>query len=306
MTFIFRLNKFLKFTEKKTKYMIRSRYKIVVFLKLLIIISGCGSIRYTEKFTFFQMADTQFGFFNENKEFSRETKNFEKAIAETNRLKPAFVVVCGDLVNKPGDMAQISEYKRIAAMLDPAIKIYNVSGNHDVENIPTPVALNFYQQQFGPDRYTFRSGNIFGIVLNSSLIKDPSKAPVQAAAQEAWIRTALEDGKNSGSKNIMIFMHHPFFLNSPNEPNEYFNIDLEKRKMYLELFDRYKVRQIFAGHYHRNAGGRAGNIEMITTGPVGRPLGSDSSGFRIVNVNKTLVTHKYYSLDSLPARLSFK
>ena len=45
---------------------------------------------------------------------------------------------------------------------------------------------------------------------------------------------------------------------------------------------------------------------MITTGPVGRPLGSDSSGFRIVNVNKTLVTHKYYSLDSLPARLSFK
>ena len=76
--------------------------------------------------------------------------------------------------------------------------------------------------------------------------------------------------------------------------------------MYLELFDRYKVHQIFAGHYHRNAGGRAANIEMITTGPVGRPLGSDSSGFRIVNVNKKLVTHRYYSLDSLPARLSFK
>jgi 3',5'-cyclic AMP phosphodiesterase CpdA len=277
-----------------------------VFLALLIVFSGCASIRYTESFTFFQMADTQFGFFNENKEFSRETRNFEKAIAETNRLKPAFVVVCGDLVNKPGDMAQISEYKRIAAMLDPAIKIYNVSGNHDVENIPTPAALNIYQKQFGPDRYTFRSGNIFGIVLNSSLIKDPSKAPDEAAAQEAWVRTALEDGKISGSKNIMIFMHHPFFLNSADEPNEYFNIDLDKRKIYLELFDRYKVRQIFAGHYHRNAGGRAGNIEMITTGPVGRPLGSDSSGFRIVNVNKTIVTHKYYSLDSLPARLILK
>lgn len=252
------------------------------------------------------MADTQFGFFNENKEFSRETRNFEKAIAETNRLKPAFVIVCGDLVNKPGDIAQINEYKRIAASLDPAIKIYNVSGNHDVENIPTPASLSFYREQFGPDRYTFRSGNILGIVLNSSLIKDPSKAPDEAAAQEAWVRVALEDGKNSGSKNIIIFMHHPFFLNAADEPNEYFNIDLERRKMYLELFDKYKVRQIFAGHYHRNAGGRAGNIEMITTGPVGRPLGSDSSGFRIVNVNGTVITHKYFALDSLPAKLKLK
>jgi len=252
------------------------------------------------------MADTQFGFFNENKEFSKETKNFEKAIAETNRLRPAFVIVCGDLVNKPGDMAQINEYKRISGTLDPAIKIYNVSGNHDVENAPTGSALNFYREHFGPDRYTFRSGNIFGIVLNSSLIKDPSKAPDEAAAQEAWVRVALEDGKVSGSRNIIIFMHHPFFLNSADEPNEYFNIDLERRKMYLDLFDKYNVRQIFAGHYHRNASGRSGNIEMITTGPVGRPLGSDSSGFRIVSVNGTSLTPKYYALDSLPATLKLK
>lgn len=286
--------------------MVRLGYKTLAFAVFMLFFASCASIRYTDKFTFFQMADTQFGFFNENREFSRETRNFEKAIAETNRLKPAFIIVCGDLVNKPGDIAQINEYKRIAATLDPAIRIYNVSGNHDVENTPTAAAIRTYQDHFGPDHYTFRSGNIFGIVLNSSLIKDPSKAPEEAAAQEAWVRTALEDGKNSGSRNIMIFMHHPFFLKSADEPNEYFNIDIDRRKMYLELFDKYKVRQIFAGHYHRNAGGRAGNIEMITTGPVGRPLGSDSSGFRIVDVNGTAITHKYYPLDSLPARLKLK
>ncbi|SKB36747.1 metallophosphoesterase [Daejeonella lutea] len=286
--------------------MLKTIHKSLLITAFTLLAASCASIKYTEKFTFFQMADTQFGFFNENKEFSRETRNFEKAIAETNRLKPAFIIVCGDLVNKPGDLAQINEYKRIAATLDPAIKIYNVSGNHDVENIPTPASVRFYQEHFGPDRYTFRSGNIFGIVLNSSLIKDPSKAPAEATEQEAWVRTALEDGKNSGSRNIMIFMHHPFFLNSADEPNEYFNIDIERRKMYLELFEKYKVRQIFAGHYHRNAGGRAGNIEMITTGPVGRPLGSDSSGFRIVDVNGTAVTHKYYPLDAMPTRLNLK
>ncbi len=272
----------------------------------LFLLAGCASLHYEKYFYFFQMADTQFGFFNENKEFSRETVNFEKAVFAANRLKPAFVIVCGDLVNKPGDMAQINEYKRISGMLDPSIKLYNVSGNHDVENVPTSTSIEFYRQHFGPDRYTFRSGNIFGIILNSSIMKDPSKTPEEAAAQDEWLRAALEESKKSRSENVMVFMHHPLFLSSPDEPNQYFNIDIERRKMYLELFKKYKIRQVFAGHYHRNAGGRAGDIEMITTGPVGRPLGVDSSGFRIVNVNGDLVSHKYYTLDSLPKSIDLK
>ncbi|HEY1062001.1 MAG TPA: metallophosphoesterase [Daejeonella sp.] len=252
------------------------------------------------------MADTQFGFFNANKEFSRETVNMEKAIAASNRLKPAFVVICGDLVNKPGDLAQIAEYKRIASKLDPSIKLYSVSGNHDVENVPTPASLELYKQYFGEDRYTFRSGNMLGIIINSSLIKDPSLAPAEAAAQENWLRTNLEIAKKSGAKNIMVFMHHSLFLKDQNEPDEYFNINTERRKMYLELFKQYGVKQVFAGHYHRNSYGKAGDLEMITTGPVGRPLGTDSSGFRIVNVKGNIVDHHYYALDSLPEKLRFQ
>jgi serine/threonine-protein phosphatase CPPED1 len=273
-----------------------------IAILFLLIISGCAS----KPFTFFQMADTQFGFFNANKEFSRETINMEKAIAESNRLKPAFVVICGDLVNKPGDLTQIAEYKRIAAKLDPSIKLYSVSGNHDVENIPTPASLEFYKQHFGEDRFTFRSGNMLGIIINSSLIKDPSLAPTEAVSQEDWLRSTLQLAKNSGVKNIMVFMHHSLFLKDPNEPDEYFNINSERRKMYLELFQKYGVKQVFAGHYHRNSYGKAGELEMITTGPVGRPLGVDSSGFRIVNVKGKIVDHHYFALDSLPKKLRFQ
>lgn len=273
-----------------------------ILILLLLLIAGCSS----KPYTFFQMADTQFGFFNANKEFSRETVNMEKAIAESNRLKPAFVVICGDLVNKPGDLAQIAEYKRIAAKLDPSIKLYSVSGNHDVENAPTPASLKLYKQHFGEDRYTFRSGNMLGIIINSSLIKDPSLAPAEAAAQESWLKTNLEIARKSGAKNIMVFMHHSLFLKDPNEPDEYFNINTERRKWYLELFKQYGVKQVFAGHYHRNSYGKAGDLEMITTGPVGRPLGADSSGFRIVNVKGKIVDHDYFALDSLPERLRFK
>ena len=67
--------------------------------------------------------------------------NFEFAIATANRLKPAFVVITGDLINESGNAAQTAEYKRIAAKLDPEIKLYSVPGNHDVQNEPTAESL---------------------------------------------------------------------------------------------------------------------------------------------------------------------
>ena len=54
-------------------------------------------------FFFIQLTDPQLGMFTDNKDFVQETANFEFAVAAVNRLKPAFVVITGDLVNKPGD-----------------------------------------------------------------------------------------------------------------------------------------------------------------------------------------------------------
>jgi 3',5'-cyclic AMP phosphodiesterase CpdA len=78
------------------------------------------------------MSDPQFGMYTKDADFAQETANFEFAIATANRLKPRFVIVCGDLVNKPGDRAQIEEYRRISAKLDKSIRLYHVAGNHDV------------------------------------------------------------------------------------------------------------------------------------------------------------------------------
>ena len=91
--------------------------------------------------TFIQMSDPQFGMFTKDANFEHETVNFEFAIATANRLKPAFVVITGDLINKGGDPAQAAEYKRISAKLDPKIRLFSVPGNHDVGNEPTPESL---------------------------------------------------------------------------------------------------------------------------------------------------------------------
>src|SRR5436190_19463137 len=91
-----------------------------------------------EPFFFIQLSDPQFGMSTTNRDFAQETANFEFAVATVNRLRPAFVVITGDLVNQPGDTAQIAEYQRIVRRVDSTIPVYNVVGNHDIENVPTP------------------------------------------------------------------------------------------------------------------------------------------------------------------------
>ncbi len=253
--------------------------------------------------SFIQMSDPQFGMYEKDAGFAHETANFEFAIATANRLKPAFVIVTGDLVNKPGDASQIAEYKRIAAGLDPAIKFYSLPGNHDVQNEPTAESLARYREAFGPDYYTFRAGDIAGIVLNSNLEKGADKVPGEAAKMEAWFRKQLAEAKQSGAKNIIVFQHIPLFLTKPDEDDQYFNIPKPVRARYLALMHEYGVHWVFAGHLHHNSEGRDGDLDMVTAGPVGMPLEGGMSGIRVVTVGTVGVTQKYFDFGNLPDKL---
>src|ERR1019366_8784091 len=133
-------------------------------------------------FFFIQTTDPQFGMFAEDKNFTQETANWEFVIANANRLKPAFIVVCGDLTNKAGNADEIAEYKRINTKLSPAIHLYSVPGNHDAGNEPTAATLAAYRSNYGRDYYAFDEGPIHGIVLNSTLMKAPAGVAADAAA----------------------------------------------------------------------------------------------------------------------------
>ena len=255
-----------------------------------------GALAQAPRF-FIQMSDPQFGMFAKDQNFVQETANFEFFVANANRLKPMFIVACGDLVNREGDADQIAEYKRISRKLDRNIPLYNVPGNHDVGNDPTPESVALYRKNIGPDYYTFKAGDLTGIVLDSSLIKAPAKALDEARKQEQWL---TEELRKAATGRVVVFQHHPYFLEKPDEPDQYFNIPAETRARYLALFHKFGVKYIFAGHYHRNAFGRDGDLEMITTGPVGMPIGPDPSGFRIVLVTPDKLEQQYYGLGAIP------
>jgi 3',5'-cyclic AMP phosphodiesterase CpdA len=282
---------------------VKSTKSLAIAVALLIISFG-ASAQHQKPFFFIQMTDPQFGFFTGNKDFKKESENFEKAITAANKLRPAFVIVTGDLINLPGDAAQINEYKRIVTLLDPSIKIYHVAGNHDVTNEPKTTDIQAYRKTFGRDYYTIKHNGMYGIVLNSLYFKSPALVTQDAKAQDKWLRKELKKAQRAGASPLLVFQHHSWFLTDPAEKDEYFNIPLETRTKYLNLFDEYGVSHVFAGHYHRNSFGKSGTMEMVTTGPVGKPLGKDPSGIRIVTVKDGKASHQYYSLDAIPEHIS--
>jgi len=277
---------------------------ILLGILLCLILCSHSTAGANKPFFFIQLTDPQFGMQSKDADFEQETANFEFAIATANRLKPAFVIVTGDLVNKPGDVAQTAEYLRVTARLDHSIQLYNVPGNHDVDNAPTPASIAKYTAKFGPDHCTFESNGITGIVLNSALIHSSQGAPELYEAQEKWLMAELEKAKKRGAQHIVIFQHHPWFLESVDEPDAYENIPKERRRRYLEIFRQHGVTHLFSGHYHRNQISRDGPLELVTTGPIGMPLGGkDKSGMRIVIVHDGSIEHRYFEMGGIPNRI---
>lgn len=257
-----------------------------------------------QPFFFMQLADTQYGMFTGNKGLQKEQELVQQAIAHINRLKPRFVIVCGDLTNATPEQAryqaQVAQYHQDFSKVDPEIPLVCVCGNHDIGNRPTAKSIAQYDANFGDDYFSFWVGGVFNVVLNSSVLRDPSGAPEVLQSQQDWLEKQLQNPQTEKAKHVFVFQHHPMFLETDDEPDQYFNIPLERRTPLLAQLKAANVRAVFAGHYHRNAYGRSGAMEMITTGPVGRPLGKDPSGFRIVKVQEDGIEHQYYGLDDVP------
>ncbi len=276
-------------------------------------------------FLFIQMSDPQFGMFArlsgmdeeriqkfrqhegwnirpapKTTGFAEESGLYEKAIAAANRLNPAFVVISGDMVEDRNDPSQLSELLRITAKLHCHIPVYWAPGNWDLGNTPTPQTLEQYRGHFGNDYYSFQHEGSSFIVLNSCVAFDDSQTPGEWDRQIAFIRTSLEAAKERGSAHKLIFLHHPLYAQDPGEEDSWATIPGDKRRALLNLFEAHGVSAVFSGHWHKCHYLDHKDIQMVTTGPVGYPLGEDPSGFRIVKVSQDRIEHQYYGLDQIP------
>lgn len=230
--------------------------------------------------------------------FEWDADRYRLAIDMANAMRPEFVVMGGDMIDDNTDEAQLEELLRITGDLDPAIPMLWVPGNHDIANdtvVPTADSIAAYREVFGADFYTFDHGEARFVVLNTVVIDHPENVEDEYAEQLAFIEHELSQAGNR--THTILLGHHPFFVESADEDDTYWNIPLERRRPILDLVHRSGIRIAFAGHWHRNSLAYDGEFEMVTSGPVGYPLGSDPSGVRIVDVGPNRVLHEYIPLS---------
>ena len=274
-------------------------------------------------FTFVQMADPQFGMFESVSKLSeeevlekrhrgialrftyrtivgcdQESTLFMQAVQKINILQPSFAVICGDMTDKIGSEEQLQELFHISSYLNTDIPLYWVPGNHDVGNVPDRQSLLTYRRIFGNDNYSFVVENCYFITMNSCVCFNPSKVPQELERLMAFLVRELESATSSGFEHKIIFTHHPLFLQTADEPNNYFSIPMGQRSQILQLLNQHRVSAVMSGHLHRNHYRWYGRTELISTSSIGYPLGNDPSGMRVVRVSEMNIDHQFIRLSN--------
>ncbi len=276
----------------------------------------------TEPFFFIQIADPQIGFNyrKTTRDISEEVAHFTKAIEIINRLKPAFVVINGDMVNNWDDEIQLHAFWQVVSLIRPDVPVHFVCGNHDIK-AASKECLDTYTKTFGRDHYRFTYNNSTFIVVNTNLMYQtcaeqglkevPKKLPESAYlndpakelrdAQRKWLEDELAYAQRKAAAHIFVFTHHPWFVDEPDEPDVYENIPLAQRPDYLNLLDKYGVEYSIAGHTHREIINKYDRINLITSAALCKT--KCGVGLRIFKVYPYSVENTYYTLDKVPEKV---
>eukprot|EP00912_Choanoflagellata_sp_UC4_P001534 UC4_evm9s969 len=187
------------------------------------------------------------------------------------------------------------------------------------------------------DYFGFWQGGVRCLVLNSQLYeaKDENlwasdktyqqEALSLARDQDKWLEKEADylSALDHPPRHCIGFCHIPPFLYDADEPKDYFNLRPDIRQGLLGELKRAGVSKLFCGHFHRNAGGHDGTLEVITTTAIGctmpfsdaakvnkdlalglkgfnfsmRSCDGSKSGLRMVYVSEKVINHRFYSLD---------
>lgn len=277
-----------------------NRLRMAALLLVLLLTVTCGAVAGADDgFFFVQLTDPQMGFTNSNKDVLPEIEHLTKAVEHINRLKPAFVLISGDMTHAVRDPKQTREFWGIAREIRPEVPLRFVPGNHDVGKSKAE-DVRGYQRIYGKDHYSFSYGGSEFIVLNSPLISDNSDKDLRDA-QRSWLETELAAAKAKHARHIFVCTHQPWFLETPNEADKYQNVPLAYRGAYLDLMDRFGVDYCLSGHLHHTQEGAYHGVKLVTGGALSKSIAKPPVvGLNIVKVYKDRVEHKFYGFDEVP------
>ena len=241
-------------------------------------------------FSFAQMCDTQLGMGG----YKHDVKTFGLAVDQINRMKPDFVVICGDLVGKANEKSW-ADFKRIKAGFK--IPCHCAAGNNDVGNKPTAESLRLYREIIGKDYYTIEHKGYTFVIANTQLWKAPLAG--ESEKHDAWFKSALVEAKKKASP-VVVVVHYPLFLKTPDEKENYYNIPPEKRMELLKLCDENGVVAFLAGHTHKLIINQYKGIQLVNGETTSKNVDRRPMGFRWWDVApKGKMVHRFVELEGM-------
>lgn len=228
------------------------KYAIVLFVFLMIIQSGSVL---AEEYRFVVMGD------NRHNKPVVMPDTYELIIGEVNLLKPAFVVLCGDLILGYTDNDSLireewREFKEVTGRFQ--MPYYLVVGNHDVWDESSQA---IYKEECGDLYYSFDYKGSSFIMIDTELAGETDYI---TGEQLDWLELKLEEKR--GARHISVFMHKPLWT-FEGEPGKAWNEQVHP------LLLKYGVDDVFAGHDHAYYIDYRDGIRYVVSGGAGAPIG---------------------------------
>ncbi len=209
------------------------------------------------------------------------------------------LIMNGDIPDHSGEISNFDTIYEIADRLTHGnIPIVFARGNHDLRGYHAEEIADHTPSEDGNTYYSFRVGNIWGLVLDCGEDKDDSHAEYGLTVachpfrkrQTEYIRNIIKSGeyKAEGIEHRLIICHNPFTyqLDAP------FNIEKEIYAEWAELIrENICPELMLCGHLHRTFISEVGSENDHLGQPCKMIVGSDMG--RDFHVGCGLVLRKF-------------
>lgn len=197
-----------------------------------------------------------------------------------------FLILNGDIPDHSGEVKNFDKiYKICSDITKGEIPVVYSRGNHDMRGVCAEKLADYTPTDGGKSYYTFRLGNIWGIVLDAG--EDKPDASVEYGnticchafreEETEFLKEVIKNGEfnESGIEHKLVISHHPYFYR-PSE--ELFIIEEDIYTEWCRLIkENIKPELTIHGHLHRLEIHRpGGNIDFYGQ-PCTAILGADTN-----------------------------
>ncbi len=231
--------------------------KKLIILFLLLSLIGCSQLRDEEQHLYFvQITDSHY---NEPKSEMR----INKIIESVNKLpmKIECIVHTGDITQEKLNDTSIVN-KSISLFNNFIPPIHFLPGNHDILKTTYESNKNIFINKFDSlITYHEYKGVVFLLVFTEPLAQsfsDDTYKPLLELEKKL---------KKSAGKPVIVFHHTPSVEDFyKNKMHEGWNKDI--RDKWITLLNKYNVKAVIAGHFHRDEHHWLGNVPLYVCAPI--------------------------------------